>query len=123
MVHINRLQMVIDKTVLASLRIAEPHDTSESKVVATVIDLYERKLSGDNPSEAEWASARDAARAAAWAAGAARDAARAAWAAWAAEAAAEAPCVASQSALARAHGHGPHGHGPLLGHSHARGRL
>ena len=60
-------QMVIDKTVLTSLRIAKPHDTSESKVVATVIDLYERKLTGDNPSEAEWASAR----AAAWAAGAA----------------------------------------------------
>ena len=74
--------MVIDKTMLASLRIAEPHDTSESKVVATVIDLYERKLSGDNPSEAEWAAAgasagagraaghhvARAARAAAWAA-------------------------------------------------------
>ena len=27
-------QAVIDKTMLASLRIAEPHDTSESKVVA-----------------------------------------------------------------------------------------
>ena len=50
-------QAVIDKTVLASLRIAEPHDTSTGKVVATVIDLYERQLSGDNPSEAEWAAA------------------------------------------------------------------
>ena len=65
-------QMVIDKTVLASLRIAEPHDTSACKVVATVIALYERKLTGDNPSEAEWA------------AGASRAAAGAAEAAWAA---------------------------------------
>jgi hypothetical protein len=56
-------QTVIDKTVLASLRIAEPHDTSENKVVAVVIALYERRLAGDNPSEAEWA----AAWAAAWA--------------------------------------------------------
>ena len=59
-------QMVIDKTVLASLRIAEPHDTSESKVVAAVIDLYERRLSGDNPSESEWTAALCAARPAAW---------------------------------------------------------
>jgi hypothetical protein len=83
-------QSVIDKTVLASLRIAEPHDTSEGKVVAAVIALYERRLTGDNPSEAEWAAARDAAwaaRAAAGAAGAAAFAAfaarDAAWAAWA----------------------------------------
>jgi hypothetical protein len=89
-------QSVIDKTVLASLRIAEPHDTSEGKVVAAVIALYERRLTGDNPSEAEWAAARDAAwaaratkaaaRAAAGAAGAAAFAAfaarDAAWAAW-----------------------------------------
>ena len=81
-------QMVIDKTVLASLRIAKPHDKSESKVVATVIALYERRLTGDNPSETEWAAARaaawasagDAARADEWAAGAAGDAAwDAAW--------------------------------------------
>ena len=75
-------QAVIDKTVLTSLRIAEPHDTSESKVVATVIDLYERRLSGDNPSGPEWASARAAAGAARTAkraaAGTAADAARAA---------------------------------------------
>lgn len=61
-------QAVIDKTVLASLRIAEPHDTSTGKVVATVIDLYERRLSGDNPSNAEWASAGSASWAALWAA-------------------------------------------------------
>ena len=75
-------QTVIDKTVLASLRIAELHDTSESKVVAADIDLYERRLNGDNPSDAEWAAAwawnaADAAAADA-AADAAVDAARAA---------------------------------------------
>ena len=75
-------QTVIDKTVLASLRIAEPHDTSKSKVVAMVITLYERRLNGDNPSDAEWAAAwawnaADAAAADA-AADAAVDAARAA---------------------------------------------
>ena len=57
-------QMVIDKTVLTSLRIAEPHDTSTGKVVAAVIALYERRLTGDNPSEAEWAAARAACNAA-----------------------------------------------------------
>jgi hypothetical protein len=83
-------QSVIDKTVLASLRIAEPHDTSEGKVVAAVIALYERRLNGDNPSEADWDSAR-AAAGAAWAARAAADAAwAAAWAAGAAGAAADA---------------------------------
>jgi len=81
-------QRVIDKTVLASLRIAKPHDTSESKVVAIIIDLYERRLNGDNPSDAEWYDARAAAFAAdavGAAAGAARATARAAaWAtAWA----------------------------------------
>ena len=82
-------QAVIDKTVLTSLRIAEPHDTSESKVVATVIDLYERRLTGDNPSETEWASARAAAGCCAGLRGAAAWAARAAaWAAWTARAAA-----------------------------------
>ena len=78
-------QIVIDKTVLASLRIAEPHDTSESKVVAMVIGLYERRLSGDDPIDAEWYAAWDAAVAA-------QAVARAAWAtrasAWAARAAA-----------------------------------
>lgn len=73
-------QSVIDKTVLASLRIAEPHDTSENRVVAMVIDLYEQRLNGDNPSDAEWAAARatarDAAGNAAWAAGNAARAAR-----------------------------------------------
>ena len=73
---------VIDKTVLASLRIAQPHDTSTGKVVAAVIALYERRLTGDNPSEAEWAAAEAVAgaaeRAAAWAARAARAAAEAA---------------------------------------------
>ena len=77
-------QSVIDKTVLASLRIAEPHDTSTGKVVSDVIALYERRLSGDNPSNAEWADARAAARAAADAWGAEWAAARAAWAAGAA---------------------------------------
>jgi hypothetical protein len=83
-------QMVIDKTVLASLRIAEPHDTSESKVVATVIDLYERRLTGDNPSDAEWASAESASWASAGSAAgssAGSAAGSAAWAAGAAEAA------------------------------------
>jgi hypothetical protein len=56
-------QTVIDRIILTSLRIAEPHDKSEGKVVAAVIALYERRLSGDNPSEADWAAAR-AARAA-----------------------------------------------------------
>ena len=73
---------VIDKTVLASLRIAQPHDTSTGKVVAAVIALYERRLTGDNPSEAEWAAAEAVAgaaeRAAAWAARAAGAAAEAA---------------------------------------------
>jgi hypothetical protein len=74
----------IDKTVLASLRIAEPHDTSESKVVAAVIDLYERRLNGDNPSETEWETAGQIAAAEAKvaeedaASAAARNAARAA---------------------------------------------
>jgi hypothetical protein len=57
-------QTVIDKTVLASLRIVEPHDTSESKVVAAVIALYERRSNGDDPSEAEWVAAYTAATAA-----------------------------------------------------------
>ena len=65
-------QTVIGKTVLASLRIAEPHDKSEGKVVAMVIGLYERKLEGDNPSDAEWKAAAEAA---------ALDASSAAWAA------------------------------------------
>ena len=64
-------QIVIDKTVLASLQIAQPNDTSESKVVAMVIGLYNRQLSGDKPSEAEWNSAWAAAWAAAVAGGAA----------------------------------------------------
>ena len=83
-------QKVVDKTALASLRIAEPHDT----VVATVIALYERRLSGDNPSEAEWCDAAWAARSvvdAAWAARAAARAARKqASAAWDADAWADA---------------------------------
>jgi hypothetical protein len=96
-------QSVIDKTVLASLRIAEPHDTSESKVVAAVIDLYERRLNGENPSDAEWVAAYaagDAARVAAYAARAARVAAYAARAAaWAAaDAAAYAAAVAKRDA-------------------------
>jgi hypothetical protein len=103
-------QSVIDKTVLASLRIAEPHDTSEGKVVATVIDLYERRLNGDNPSEADWDSARaaayaaGAADAAAWAraAGAAEAAARAAGTAWNAEAAARAAGTAWDAAWSAA---------------------
>ena len=66
-------QIVIDKTVLASLRIAEPHDRS-GKFVATVIDLYERRLAGENPSDDEWYDAQivawdaEAARVAAWSA-------------------------------------------------------
>jgi hypothetical protein len=104
-------QAVIDKTVLASLRIAEPHDTSTGKVVSAVIALYERLLSGDNPSNAEWASAGSAswaaARAAAWDASwndaqAARAAAEAAAGA-AAEAAAWAAARAARAA-ARAAG-------------------
>jgi hypothetical protein len=94
-------QSVIDKTVLASLRIAEPHDTSEGKVVAVVIALYERRLTGDNPSDAEWYAARvaagaaDAAGAAAWAARTtARDAA------WAAGGAAGAAGAAGNAAWA-----------------------
>jgi hypothetical protein len=102
-------QPVIDKTVLASLRIAEPHDTSEGKVVAIVIALYKRRLNGDNPSDAEWYAARVAAFAADAVGGAARAAratarhaagaaawatAEAAWAtaeaAWAAESARDA---------------------------------
>ena len=82
-------QAVIDKTVLASLRIAELHDTSTGKVVSAVIALYERRLTGDNPSETEW----DAAGAAAWAAWAARAAAGAA--AWAASHAARAAGAAA----------------------------
>jgi hypothetical protein len=90
-------QAVIDKTVLASLRIAEPHDTSEGKVVTAVTALYERRLNGDNPSEAEWR----AAKAAAWATEAAAGAAEAAaWAAWAAEAAAGAAWAAKAAARA-----------------------
>ena len=86
-------QAVIDKTVLASLRIAELHDTSTGKVASAVIDLYERQLSGDNPSEAEW----NAADAAAWAAAAAAaDAADAA--AWAARTAARAAAAATDAA-------------------------
>ena len=83
---------VIDKTVLASLRIAQPHDTSTGKVVAAVIALYERRLTGDNPSETEWTAARAACNAAGAAlVAAAWDAARAALAAaWAARAAADA---------------------------------
>ena len=106
-------QRVIDKTVLASLRIAKPHDTSESKVVAIIIDLYERRLNGDNPSDAEWYDARAAAFAAdavGAAAGAARATARAAaWAtAWAtaqsawAEGAADAAGSAAGAAWAAA---------------------
>ena len=92
-------QMVIDKTVLASLRIAEPHDTSTGKVVSAVIDLYERRLSGDNPSETEWVAAGAAARAAWAAARAAGTAARAAWAAAdAARAAARAAWAAAEAA-------------------------
>jgi len=71
-------QTVIDRIILTSLRIAEPHDTSESKVVAAVIALYERRLNGDNPREAEWVAAyvaavarRDAAGVATYAAGSA----------------------------------------------------
>ena len=71
-------QAVIDKTVLASLRIAELHDTSTGKVVSAVIALYERRLTGDNPSETEW-DAAGAAAWAAWPAGAARAAGAAAW--------------------------------------------
>jgi hypothetical protein len=98
-------ETVIDRTVLASLRIAEPHDKSESKVVAAVIALYERRLSGDNPSEADWDSAGAAGAAgvagAAWAAWAAADAAwaaRVAGAAWAAARAAEAAADAADAA-------------------------
>jgi hypothetical protein len=87
-------QAVIDKTVLASLRIAEPHDTSESKVVSAVIDLYERRLSGDNPNDTEWASAEADARAASGAAWAA------AWDAWAAAAAARPARDAAAAAAA-----------------------
>ena len=104
-------QMVIDKTVLASLRIAEPHDTSTGKVVAAVIALYERKLIGDNLSDAEWNAADDAANAAAWlsataAEAAAADAAGAAsWfatdgAAWTAEWAATAATHAAEASAA-----------------------
>jgi hypothetical protein len=89
-------QAVIDKTVLASLRIAEPHDTSESKIVAAVIALYERRLSGDNPSDAEWAAAEADARAAAGAAWAA------AWDAWDDAAAARAARDAAAAAAAAA---------------------
>ena len=81
-------QTVIDKTVLASLRIAEPHDTSEGKVVAAVIALYERRLDGDNPDDAEWNAA--AARAAARAARAAL------WGAW--DDASDAPWAAARAA-------------------------
>ena len=100
-------QMVIDKTVLQSLRIAEPHDTS-GKFVATVIDLYERRLSGDKLSEAEWNAAQivawhaEAVEAAAWsAARAAADAAAyaagyAAYAAYAAQYVARAAAYAAR---------------------------
>jgi hypothetical protein len=100
-------QAVIDKTVLASLRIAEPHDTSEGKVVATVIDLYERRSNGDNTSDAEWYYARAAAGGAERIVGAARDAAggegaaaRAAW--YAAEAAGDAAWVQIRDAFLNA---------------------
>ena len=94
-------QPVIDKTVLASLRIAEPHDTSDAKVVAGAISLYERRLNGDEPTKAEWAAARDAAEAAEEAARdaeAAEEAARAAWAARVACAAAGAAWAAAGAA-------------------------
>jgi hypothetical protein len=96
-------QTVIDRIILTSLRIAEAHDTSESKVVAAVIDLYERRLNGDNPSDAEWVAAWDAAWAKRDAAGvapyAARSAARvAAYAAAAADAAADAAGAAADAA-------------------------
>jgi hypothetical protein len=45
---------VIDKTVLASLRIAEPHDTSTVKTVSAAVNLYQRRLNGDEPSENDW---------------------------------------------------------------------
>jgi len=70
-------QTVIDRIILTSLRIAEAYDTSESKVVAAVIALYERRLNGDNPSDAEWVAAYAAGAVARDAAGAARCAARA----------------------------------------------
>ena len=91
---------VIDKTVLASLRIAQPHDTSTGKVVAAVIALYERRLTGDNPSEAEWAAAEAVAGAAERAAAGGRSARAAAdAAAWAADAA-EAVAGAAERAAA-----------------------
>jgi hypothetical protein len=66
-------QTVIDRTVLASLRVVEAYDTSTCKTVSAVIALYERRLNGDNPSVADWAAVGEAA-----------DAADAAYAAWAA---------------------------------------
>lgn len=51
-------QAVIDKTVLQSLRIAEPHDThANAAFVSDVIYLYQQKLSSGNPSDAEWYAA------------------------------------------------------------------
>jgi len=94
-------QAVIDKTVLASLRIVQPHDTSESKVVSAVIDLYERSLTGDNPSETEWGAARHAARCALGASWNPRGAVGAAWAAEAAEAACASDAVRAASWAAR----------------------
>jgi hypothetical protein len=77
-------QTVIDRTVLASLRVSEAYDTSTGKTVSAVIALYERRLNGDNPSETEWETAGQIAAAEAKvaeedaASAAARNAARAA---------------------------------------------
>jgi hypothetical protein len=69
-------QTVIDRTVLASLRVSEAYDTSTGKTVSAVIALYERRLNGDNPSVADWAAVGEA-EDAAWDAYAAWVAARA----------------------------------------------
>jgi hypothetical protein len=85
------------KTNLASLNIASPYD--KHNVVQLVIDLTIRALSGDQPTEKEWAAdAADAARAA-YAASAA-SAASAAGAAYAARAAADAADAAYAAASA-----------------------
>ena len=89
------------KTLRTSLEIALPHDTKG--VVQPVIDLIDRWLSGDKPSNAEFEAAEEAAakwstEAAAKAAAKAAEAAKlvtwAAAAVWAAEAAAAANLVA-----------------------------